>query len=51
MIAADTPATRELVADGQTGLLVRQDAEEISMAIGMLVDDAELASRLGSGGP
>lgn len=50
VIAADTPATRELVTDGQTGLLVRQDPEEVAMALSMLIDDPEIARRLGEAG-
>ena len=50
VIAADTPATRELIAPGQDGLLVSQDARSIADAITLLLDDQFLAAKMGQRG-
>jgi glycosyltransferase involved in cell wall biosynthesis len=50
VIAADIPATRELVSDGHTGILVKQDAEEVAMAVSMFLEDPLLAAKMGAAG-
>lgn len=41
---------RETVVDGETGLLVEPDAADLAAAIGRLVDDQQLAERMGRSG-
>jgi glycosyltransferase involved in cell wall biosynthesis/GT2 family glycosyltransferase len=51
IVATDVPGTRELVTDGQTGLLVRpDDPDQLANAIRRLLDDPDLARRLGEAG-
>jgi glycosyltransferase involved in cell wall biosynthesis len=51
VIAADTPSHRELIAEGRHGLLVPpDDPRAMTAAIGRLIDDPQLASRLGEAG-
>jgi glycosyltransferase involved in cell wall biosynthesis len=50
VIAADTPATRELIDPGQDGLVVAPDARSIATAIMLLLDDPALATRMGERG-
>lgn len=50
VIAADTPATRELIGDGQDGLLVTQDARAVAAAIALLLEDPARAISLGEHG-
>jgi glycosyltransferase involved in cell wall biosynthesis len=45
-LAADTPAYRDLIDDGETGLLFRSD-EEARQLLTALIDDAALRRRLG----
>jgi glycosyltransferase involved in cell wall biosynthesis len=45
-LAADTPAYRGLIDDGETGLLFRSD-EEARQLLTLLIDDAPLRRRLG----
>lgn len=50
LVATDVPGCRELVRDGDTGLLVPPgDVPALAAAIGRLVDDPALARRLGAG--
>ena len=49
IVATDIPANRHLVADGQHGLLVPcRDPDALGAAIRRLLDDPELAARLGA---
>jgi glycosyltransferase involved in cell wall biosynthesis len=50
VIAADTPATRELIHHGEDGLVVSQDARVLAEAIALLLDDTALAMTLGQRG-
>jgi len=50
LITADTPAARELLADGRDSLLVERSSEALAEAIIALRDDSELAERIGAGG-
>jgi len=51
LITADTPAARELLADGESALLVPPgDAHALADAIRRLAEDEALARRLGAGG-
>lgn len=50
VIAADIPATREVIAHGQDGLLVAQQPGSIAEALGTLLDDPALCTRLGERG-
>jgi glycosyltransferase involved in cell wall biosynthesis len=51
VVATPVGGTREVVVDGETGLLVPpRDPQALARAIRRLVDDAELASRLGAAG-
>jgi glycosyltransferase involved in cell wall biosynthesis len=51
LVTADTPAARELLADGQSALLVPAgDPEALAAAIRRLASDSELAVRIGAGG-
>ncbi len=48
IVATDVGGNREIVRDGQTGLLVpAQDAAALTAALDRLLDDAALATRLG----
>jgi glycosyltransferase involved in cell wall biosynthesis len=51
VVASDLPTLREVVGDGSSGLLVPpRDSAELAKAIGRVLDDAELAGRLGRKG-
>jgi glycosyltransferase involved in cell wall biosynthesis len=51
LVTADTPAARELLADGESALLVPPgDPEALAAAVRRLAADAELAQRLSEGG-
>ena len=51
LVTADTPATRELLVDGQSALLVPPgDPEALADALRRLHTDEELARRIGAGG-
>ena len=51
LVTADTPATRELLADGENALLVPPgDAQALARALRRLTAEPELARRLGSAG-
>jgi glycosyltransferase involved in cell wall biosynthesis len=51
LVTADTPAARELLADGESALLVTAgDAEALAAAVRRLADDPELARRVAAGG-
>jgi glycosyltransferase involved in cell wall biosynthesis len=51
VVTADTPAARELLADGESALLVPPgDARALADAIRRLAQDPELARRIGAGG-
>jgi Glycosyltransferase len=51
VITADTPAARELLADGESALLVPPgDARALAEAIRRLAQDAKLAQRIADGG-
>ena len=48
LVAADVPGCRDVITNGRDGLLVpARDAAALANAISRLVDDADLASRLG----
>ena len=48
VLAADAAGSRDLVADGETGLLCpARDTDAFTDALRRLTDDAELRSRLG----
>jgi glycosyltransferase involved in cell wall biosynthesis len=50
-VTADTPAARELLADGESALLVPPgDPTALVAAVRRLAADEELARRIGSGG-
>ena len=48
VIAVDRGGPREVVVDGETGLLVEPDAEAFAQALARLAGDPALASRLGA---
>lgn len=49
LVATDVPGCREVVSDGKDGLLVPvRDAHALAAAIARLLDDRELAARLGA---
>jgi glycosyltransferase involved in cell wall biosynthesis len=51
VVTADTPAARELLADGESALLVPPgDPEALATAVRRLRDDPELARRIAAGG-
>jgi len=51
LVTADTPATRELLVDGESALFARPgDPEALANALRRLAADAELAGRLSAGG-
>jgi glycosyltransferase involved in cell wall biosynthesis len=50
VVAADTPATRELIDQGVDGLLVSQDSRSIAEAITQLLDDPVSAAAMGAHG-
>jgi glycosyltransferase involved in cell wall biosynthesis len=51
LVTADTPAARELLADGESALLVPPgDAGALAAALRRLADDPQLARRLSAGG-
>ncbi|HEY7280737.1 MAG TPA: glycosyltransferase family 4 protein [Actinomycetota bacterium] len=51
VVASDIPGYREVVRDGVEGLLVRpSDPVALAAALRMVLDDAELAARLGGAG-
>jgi glycosyltransferase involved in cell wall biosynthesis len=51
LVTSDSPAARELLADGVSALLVPAgDAEALAAAVRRLADDAELRRRLSRGG-
>jgi glycosyltransferase involved in cell wall biosynthesis len=50
LITADTPAARELLADGRDALLVERRSDALAEAIVALRDDPDLAERIGAGG-
>lgn len=50
-VATDVPGLREIVTDGETGLLVpARNVQELAKAIARVIDDRVLARRLGSAG-
>ena len=51
VVATAAPGTTEVVADGQTGLLVpRRDPPALAEALRTVIQDRDLARRLGAGG-
>lgn len=50
VIGGDIPALRELIGDGEAGLIVKQQIEDIAAAILRLLDDPAYAGRLGACG-
>ena len=49
MVATDVPGCREIVVDGETGLLVPpRDADALADAIGRLASDRDLRERMGA---
>jgi glycosyltransferase involved in cell wall biosynthesis len=51
VVTADTPAARELLADGESALLVPPgDPDSLADALRRLAADAGLARRIGGGG-
>jgi glycosyltransferase involved in cell wall biosynthesis len=51
LVTADTPAARELLADGESALLVPPgDPEALAAAVRRLAEDDELARRIAAGG-
>jgi len=51
VVATDCGGTRELVVDGQTGVLVKQsDPRELAEGIGYLIDHPDVAVRMGHAG-
>lgn len=51
IVTTDTPGCRDVVADGINGLIVKPcDAESLAAALGRLLGDSELRSRLGAEG-
>jgi glycosyltransferase involved in cell wall biosynthesis len=51
VVASDVGGLRELVVDGETGILVPPgDAEALAAALGRLVEDRDLRRRLGAAG-
>jgi glycosyltransferase involved in cell wall biosynthesis len=51
VVASRVGGISEIVADGETGLLVEpDDAESLAAALERLVDDAELRARFGEAG-
>lgn len=51
LVTADTPAARELLADGESALLVPPgDPAALAAAVARLAGDARLAARIGAGG-
>ncbi len=51
VVVSDLPAMRDIVQDGETGLVVRRESsEEIAGAILRLLKDPELSGRLGKNG-
>lgn len=51
LVTADTAATRELLQDGESALLIPAgDPEALASAVRRLATDADLAERLGAGG-
>lgn len=47
VVASDLPGVRELLADGQAGLLIRNDARALADALAQLLSSAPLRARLG----
>ena len=50
VVALDLGAAREVVADGETGLLVGPDPGALAAAVGSLLDDPERAEAMGDAG-
>jgi len=51
IVTTDTPGCREVVTDGINGLIVKPcDAESLAAALGRLLGDSDLRSRLGAEG-
>jgi glycosyltransferase involved in cell wall biosynthesis len=51
VVTADTPAARELLADGESALLVpHADPDALVVALRRLASDSDLARRIGAGG-
>ncbi len=50
VIGGDIPPLREVIADGEDGLLVRQRADEVARAILQLIDDRARAAAMGRAG-
>lgn len=51
IVATDVPGCREIVRDGETGVLVpRRDAPALAAALGRLIEDRELRQRFGQAG-
>jgi glycosyltransferase involved in cell wall biosynthesis len=48
-IGADAPGIRDVIADEENGLLVPADVAALSAAIARVLDDDQLAARLGAG--
>jgi glycosyltransferase involved in cell wall biosynthesis len=49
MVSTDVPGCREIVVDGETGLLVpARDATSLARALGRLAADAPLRKRMGA---
>jgi glycosyltransferase involved in cell wall biosynthesis len=50
VVAADIPAVREVIADGQDGLLVRPEAAALAEALGQLLEHSGIATQMGQRG-
>lgn len=50
VVVSDLPWAREELVDGEQALLVRLDATAVADAIGRVLDDTDLADRLGAAG-
>ena len=50
VIGCSIPAVAEVIADGEDGFLVRQEAKEIADRIVSLIGDSQMAERMGNSG-